>query len=124
LRSRDMSTRSCLVFWSGILSSAPPNQETTNTRSPQTIGEEWPLPGISTFQAMFSPVLPFHLVGMFFSVLEPSPIGPRHMGQLVSAAKRAGGRRRKRAGRRRGMAGRVKGGRGDTENAEDTVVRG
>src|SRR4051812_37495162 len=37
---------------------------------------------MATFQAMFSPVAPFHLVGMFFSSLVPSPRGPRHIGQF------------------------------------------
>src|SRR5260221_4214700 len=53
----------------------------TNTRSPQTIGEELPGPGNSTRQRTFSLLL--HLSGRFSSNETPLPSGPRQFGQLL-----------------------------------------
>ena len=55
-------------------------------RSSQTIGEACPLPGISVFQAIFSPRGPFQCSGRFFSRLLPSPRGPRQPGQFSARA--------------------------------------
>src|SRR5207248_2071232 len=56
-------------------------QLVTKTRSPLTIGEEWPLPGISVFQRRFSPLsAPLNFRGTPFSVEVPSPRGPRQPG--------------------------------------------
>src|ERR1041385_1818708 len=59
-----------------------------NTRSPQTIGLEWPSPGISVFQRMFFPDSPFHSTG---GDPAPAPLadGPRNCGQSESDAKAA-----------------------------------
>ena len=43
-------------------------------------GDEWPSPGMAVFHAMFSVAL--HFKGTVFSVLEPSPRGPRQPGQF------------------------------------------
>ncbi len=69
-------------------SSDSSRQLTTNTRSFQTIGEACPVPGISTFQAMFWPLGPFQCSGRFFSRLLPSPRGPRQQGQFSASARR------------------------------------
>ena len=58
------------------------------TRSPKTMGEEWPLPGMATFQAMLSVAL--HLVGATASSDRPSPCGPRQAGQSTLAPYAAG----------------------------------
>ena len=50
------------------------------TLSPQTIGDEWPSPGMAILQAILSVLL--HLVGMPFPLLAPSPLGPRQPGQF------------------------------------------
>src|SRR5947209_6932944 len=48
--------------------------QVTNTRSPQSTGEEWPMPGSSAFQVRFdSPIS----VGMLLASLIPEPFGPR-----------------------------------------------
>ena len=52
----------------------------TNTRSPHTMGEEFPGPGKGTCQRTFSVLL--HLSGSIFSVETPEPCGPRHAGQF------------------------------------------
>src|SRR5688572_31421477 len=52
----------------------------TNTLSPQTIGELVPTLGILTFQAMFSPFAPSHVVGAFEWPAMPFPYGPRNAG--------------------------------------------
>src|SRR5260221_12678003 len=51
-----------------------------NTRSPWTIGDEWPTPGISVFQAIFS-VADQWIGNAVFSSETPSRRAPRHMGQ-------------------------------------------
>src|SRR5437868_14576278 len=62
-------------------------------RSPQTMGDECPLPGIDTFQRMFSDSL--QRTGMPVSLEVPSPRGPRQPGhsspitQLRAASKNA-----------------------------------
>src|SRR5258705_5316338 len=56
----------------------------TKTRSPQTMGEEFPRPGKSTRQRTFS-LVP-HLSGKSFSVETPVPSGPRQPGQLLAVA--------------------------------------
>src|SRR5262249_22696575 len=53
-------------------------QLVTNTRSPQTTGDEWPIPGMGVFQRTFSS-LP-HFSGTFVSADVPSPRGPRQPG--------------------------------------------
>src|SRR5438045_8580921 len=50
------------------------------TRSPQTTGEECPLPGMGVFQRTFS--FSLQRTGTPVSSLVPSPRGPRHPGQL------------------------------------------
>lgn len=50
-----------------------------NTRPPDTIGDDRPLPGISVRHAMLSVAL--HFIGASVSRLTPSPRGPRHAGQ-------------------------------------------
>src|SRR5262249_32312092 len=55
-------------------------QVVTKTRSPQTMGEECPLPGIAAFQRMFS--FSVQWIGTAVSLLVPSPRGPRHCGQF------------------------------------------
>jgi hypothetical protein len=50
--------------------------DVTNTRSPETIGDETPSPPIDAFHATFSVAL--HVDGRFFSSLAPVPRGPRH----------------------------------------------
>src|SRR5436190_17294407 len=56
----------------------------TKTRSPQTMGDEFPRPGRSTRQRTFS-LVP-HLRGKLFSVETPVPSGPRQPGQLLAEA--------------------------------------
>ena len=60
---------------------------TVHTRSPQTIAEAWPWPGISVFH-----VAPAgsQLVGTFCSMQVPSPRGPRQQGQDSAFARVAG----------------------------------
>jgi hypothetical protein len=57
---------------------------TIKIRSFHTIGEACPLPGIGVFQVMFCVLL--HLTGTFFSLLVPSPLGPRQPGQFSATA--------------------------------------
>jgi hypothetical protein len=52
-------------------------------RSPQTIGDEWPRPGIGVFQRTFFSV---HSVGTSAAVEMPWPAGPRQPGQLASGS--------------------------------------
>src|SRR5262245_6977210 len=80
-RSKARSKRSCVLG----------SQLVRKTRSPCTIGEEWPTPGTGAFQATLSAAL--HLRGKFFSDEWPSRRGPRHMGQS-SAWREAGSARR------------------------------
>jgi hypothetical protein len=54
------------------------------TRSPLTIGLEWPRPGTFASQRIFSVRL--HFVTTCASWLLPSSVGPRHHGQSPSAA--------------------------------------
>src|SRR5258706_720199 len=49
-------------------------------RSPHTIGDEWPRPGISVFQTTLLVALQW--TGTFDSTLDPSPRGPRQHGQF------------------------------------------
>src|SRR5262245_30261543 len=51
----------------------------TNTRSPQTIGDELPRPGISTFHLMF--LVSLHSSGGLAVFETPVADGPRHCGQ-------------------------------------------
>src|SRR5947209_1603402 len=70
--------------------------EVTKTRSPQTTGDEWPLPGISVFQRRFSPLsAPLNFRGTPFSAEVPSPRGPRQPGH--SSAQTAVVRKRAKA---------------------------
>src|SRR3990170_8386942 len=57
-----------------------PTCEVTNTRSPQTIGDEMPSPRTGAFQAMFSVLL--QRAGSPVSGETPVPDGPRQFGQL------------------------------------------
>src|SRR5439155_22927161 len=59
----------------------------TNTRLPQTMGEEFPRSGKSTLQRTFSFVL--HFSGRFFSEEAPVPSGPRQPGQLPAVEESA-----------------------------------
>ena len=52
----------------------------TKMRLPQTMGEEWPAPGIGVFHLTFS--CSFHFRGRFVSVEIPRP-SPRQPGQLA-----------------------------------------
>ena len=54
------------------------------TRSPQTIGDEWPRPGTGVFHAMFLPG--DHSSGYDASGEMPRPSGPRHCAQLSPLA--------------------------------------
>src|SRR5437764_75512 len=56
----------------------------TNTLSPVTIGDEWPVPGRAVFQRTFLVV--DHCNGSFVSVDVPSPRGPRQQGQSAPCA--------------------------------------
>src|SRR5262245_21992762 len=56
--------------------------EVRKIRSPQTIGDDWPIPVSGVFQATDSAL---HLSGRFVSVECPSPRGPRQRGQFDSA---------------------------------------
>src|SRR5579862_7317932 len=66
--------------------------------SPQTTGDEWPMPGIAVFHSMFS--LSVNVTGTFLSSTSPVPLGPRKRGQLPAAATAAADRRTARAKRR------------------------
>src|SRR5690606_17907327 len=59
-------------------------QEVRKMRSPQTTGEEWPVPGMAVFQVTFS--VSDHFRGKPFSALVPSPRGPRQAGQFSARA--------------------------------------
>src|SRR5262245_43735303 len=56
----------------------------TITRSPQTMGEDQPNPGISAFQATLEVAL--HSIGMPVSEEMPCPVGPRKPGQFSAWA--------------------------------------
>src|SRR5713226_4739125 len=56
--------------------------DSRNNLSPQIIGEEWPSPGRSVFQRMFS--LASHFTGTSLSVETPAPLGPRKRGQFAA----------------------------------------
>src|SRR5262249_697696 len=75
-------------------------QVVTNTRSPQTMGDECPLPGMGVFQRIFSVLLQRR--GTLVSSDVPSPRGPRQPGQF-SARVGAGMQRKARQVRMRGM---------------------
>jgi hypothetical protein len=51
-----------------------------NILLPQTMGEEWPRPGMGVFHWTF--FVPLHSVGRFFSSDTPWPDGPLHCGQF------------------------------------------
>src|SRR5438105_2463241 len=55
-------------------------------RSFQTIGDEWPLPGMGVFQVMLSVLVQCR--GRAGEGERPSLWGPRHMGQLVDSGAR------------------------------------
>src|SRR5678816_2865464 len=61
---------------------SPSTAVVTNTRLPQTIGDECPRPGIAAFHLMFE--VGVHVAGRFFSVEIPEPSGPRHCGQFAA----------------------------------------
>ena len=86
------------------LPSAASVQDVTNTLSPQTTGDECPVPGISAFQVTFSVV--DQRVGKPFSGLTPSPRGPRQPGQLPAGSAAAAGTAKIKARRRRDMTAR------------------
>src|SRR5262245_33073198 len=54
----------------------------TNTRSPQTMGLEWPSPGTAMFHATFVPLVRSQVVG---GAPDPTPLvdSPRNDGQLA-----------------------------------------
>src|SRR5687767_6591793 len=54
--------------------------EVRKTESFQTMGEDWPAPGMGVFQAML--LVDDQVVGALFSLLMPSPRGPRNCGQF------------------------------------------
>src|SRR5437870_1067255 len=56
-------------------------------RSPQMIGDDWPIPGSCVFQTTFSAD---HFTGRPVSVECPSCLGPRHCGQLGAPGTAAG----------------------------------
>src|SRR5678816_2672442 len=62
---------------------SPSTAVVTNTRLPQTIGDECPRPGIAAFHLMFE--VGVHVAGRFFSVEIPEPSGPRHCGQRAAS---------------------------------------
>src|SRR5215213_2449627 len=62
----------------------PSTAVVTNTRLPQTIGDECARPSIEVFHLMF--FVGLHSAGRFFSFEMPEPSGPRHCGQLPAAA--------------------------------------
>src|SRR5260370_20058919 len=57
-----------------------------NRRLPQTIGDEWPLPGMLIFQRMFS--LSLHWTGTSLSAAVPVPLGPRNRDHSAAPAAR------------------------------------
>src|SRR2546426_5748301 len=59
----------------------------TKIRSPHTIGDAWPRPGMGVCQRIFSPVSTFHVVGAGSSDT-PLACGPRNCGQHESEAAR------------------------------------
>ena len=61
-------------------------QLTTNRRSCQTIGDACPWPGMGTFHRTFVPDAPSQVTGTFVSILDPSPRGPRQLGQFSQRA--------------------------------------
>src|ERR1035441_133519 len=61
-----------------------PSATLRKTLFPQTIGVAPDLPGISSFQAMFSVALQCR--GRLVSVLTPFKEGPRHCGQFSASA--------------------------------------
>ena len=58
----------------------------TYRRSPQTIGLEWPRPGMSVFQRTFFDVATSHSTGSGKPSATPTASWPRNAGQLVSLA--------------------------------------
>src|SRR5688500_19440865 len=58
--------------------------EVTNTRSPQTIGDDQPRPGRSAVQATRS--VADHETGSVASSAMPAPLGPRNCGHAGGAA--------------------------------------
>src|SRR5262245_44464821 len=61
------------------------------SESPQTTGDEWPTPGIASFQSRFS--FSLKLSGTSLSSVVPAPLGPRKRGQLPACAKAVARRR-------------------------------
>src|SRR5882724_4028553 len=94
------STHSSFHWWSvrGVSFLSPPKYKpffagstspelmavVRNTRSPQTIGEDQPRPGISTFHATFS--VADQWSGKFVLVATPRAPGPRNCGQETTGA--------------------------------------
>ena len=54
--------------------------------SPQMMGVELPRLGSEAFHAIFSVAL--HFTGKFFSLLMPTPVAPRHMGQFSACCEK------------------------------------
>src|SRR4029453_13411299 len=65
--------------------------EVTNTRSPQTIGDDQPRPGRSAVQATCS--VADHETGSVASSGRPGPLGPRNCGHAAGLAARTAGTR-------------------------------
>src|SRR4051794_23102184 len=86
-------------------------------RSPQTIGVAPLGPGSGSFQATFS--LSSHFVARPVSLLTPSPVGPRHCGQLSARAAASAASETRTAKPNRRMAGYLKAG---TWGGEGAVV--
>ena len=64
----------------------PSSQVVRKILFPQTIGDEWPLPGREVFHLTF--LFASHSVGRFFSAETPLLAGPRQFGQLGVLAER------------------------------------
>src|SRR6266404_8762656 len=74
-RSKQMTPRLCPL----------PVACTKKTRSPQTMGDEFPASGNDAFQRMFS--LALHFNGGLASWEMPCPVGPRQAGQFSAWVK-------------------------------------
>src|SRR5262245_9098715 len=94
-----------LAFASGAI--GPSIEVVRKIRLPETIGDEWPRPGIAIFQRTFLESL--HSSGRSFSAEIAAAPGPRHCGQSPARAKAT---RRQESARSAAPAERPHGGRG------------
>src|SRR6478735_3255690 len=72
--------RSTQITWQNLPRSVV---EVMKMRSPNTIGDDQPSPGISVFQATFS--VPLQCSGKSLAAETPWPVGPRNRGQFSTA---------------------------------------